>query len=266
MMSVVGIFQTLSDAAQAVAQLRAIQIPENGINLLTPGPADLEKKELAQVPLSESEQPGMGGGLGAVIGAALGLGGGMSLGTAVASLFVPGVGPIMAIGFAAAGLLGAGGALGGAAVGTALERQSTHGIPEDEVFFYEDALRSGHTVVIAFAEGEQQADQIRTIMRDAGAETVDAAREKWWIGLRDTEKVHYEEPGQHLPNRESLFRSGFEAALRRGIRGQSYAAAKEQLRSIYPDRYDNALFISGYERGSEFNKQSKTEVERRRVA
>ncbi|HKU22822.1 MAG TPA: hypothetical protein VJQ50_17555 [Terriglobales bacterium] len=241
-------------------------IDDSKINLLTPGPADLEKKELGKVPLSEGEQPGMADALGAVVGGALGLGGGMSLGTAIASIFVPGVGPVMAIGFAAAGILGAGGAIGGAALGKALETESTHGLPHDELFFYEDALRSGHTVLIAFAEDEREAAQVRNALKDAGAETLDAAREKWWIGLRDAEKIHYEEPGQHSEGRESLYRSGFEAALRPHTRGKPYADAKDELRNIYPDRYDNAVFIRGYERGCEFARQPTSNTGPRRVA
>lgn len=105
MLSVVGIFRSLQDASQAVARLRAIPVPADNINVLSPGPADQEQRELAQVPLSEAEQPGLGGGLGAVVGGALGLAGGMFAGTAIASLFIPGVGPIVAIGLAAAGIL-----------------------------------------------------------------------------------------------------------------------------------------------------------------
>lgn len=265
MLSVVGIFWSFPDVSQAVERLRAMGIGENQVNLLTPGPANVERKELGQVPRTEAEQPGIANALGAVVGGAMGLGGGMSLGTAVASLFIPGVGPVMAIGFAAAAILGVGGAFGGAAVGKALETASSHGLPEDELFFYEDALRSGHTVLIVLAEDQKQADQIRDILRDAGAETLDAAREKWWIGLRDAEKLHYGDPGQHPENRESLYRSGFEAALRPSTRGKSYLDAKEQLRRTYPDQYDNALFIRGYERGREFEKQP-AQIGDRRVA
>jgi hypothetical protein len=266
MLSIVGIFPSLSDAGQAIARLRAIEIPDDRINLLSPGPADQEKAELAKVPLSEAEQPGMGGGLGAVVGAAMGLAGGMSGGTAVASLFIPGVGPIVAIGLAAAGILGAGGAVAGARIGNALETESTHGLPEDELFFYEDALRSGHTVLIVFAEDEPQAQQVRTLLRTAGAESLDAAREKWWIGLRDTEKVHYDDPGHHAENREALYRCGFEAALRPGLRGKSYEQAKQGLRSTYPDRCEHTLFIRGYERGQQFEAQRAKDAGRRRVA
>src|SRR5690348_8270015 len=55
MLSVVGIFRSLQDATQAVARLRAIPVPADNINVLSPGPADQEQRELAQVPLSEAE-------------------------------------------------------------------------------------------------------------------------------------------------------------------------------------------------------------------
>jgi hypothetical protein len=134
------------------------------------------------------------------------------------------------------------------------------------LFFYEDALKSGHTVVIVFAQDEQQAEQVRSAFRHAGAESLDAAREKWWIGLRDTEKVHYEDPAQHFHDRESIYRAGFEAALQPNFRGKSYQEARELLRRTYPDRCDDGLFIRGYERGREFEAQRRKGADQRRVA
>jgi hypothetical protein len=128
-------------------------------------------------------------------------------------------------------------------------------LPEDELYFYEDALRSGHTVVIAFYTDARQAEQIRDVMREAGAESLDAAREKWWIGLRDAEKVHYEEPGENAHNHESYFRSGFEAALRPGLRAKSYQEALPALRTTDPDRCADPLFIRGFERGQQFDRE-----------
>ena len=36
-------------------------------------------------------------------------------------------------------------------------------------------------------------------IQKAGAETLDAAREKWWIGLRDAEAAVYSKPGAFCP-------------------------------------------------------------------
>jgi len=51
-------------------------------------------------------------------------------------------------------LLGAIGAVGGGAVGAALESATSEGVPENELFIYEDALRKGCTVVVVMAEDD----------------------------------------------------------------------------------------------------------------
>src|SRR5205085_10940709 len=100
MVSVAVIFQSISDANRAVARLGAIGVEERNLNLLAPGPIDQETKELGEVPLGTSEQPGMGPALGGLVGGAIGVAGGLSIGSAVASLFIPGVGPVIAAGLA----------------------------------------------------------------------------------------------------------------------------------------------------------------------
>src|SRR5439155_12704154 len=117
------------------------------INILTPGSSD---QQVANVPLSDTEQPGMGGAVGTVVGGALGTAGGFSAVAALASLLVPGVGPILAGGLLGASLLGLGGAATGAAAGEMIEDRVS-GLPHDELFVYEDALRQGRTIVIVEA-------------------------------------------------------------------------------------------------------------------
>ncbi len=68
---------------------------------------------------------------------------GLEFGAAAATVLIPGVGPVLAVGLAAAAILGIGGAVGGAAAGAALEKDSTTGLPADELFVYKDALRQG---------------------------------------------------------------------------------------------------------------------------
>ena len=55
---------------------------------------------LAEVPTTETEQPGMGGALGSVVGGAVGASGGL-MSVAVLSAIIPGIGPVMAVGLAA---------------------------------------------------------------------------------------------------------------------------------------------------------------------
>src|SRR6185369_5884203 len=114
----------------------------------------------------------------------------------VASLLVPGVGPVLAAGLVGAAILGIGGTATGMAAGAALERTLADGVPHDELYLYEDALRNGRSVVIAFAENEEAETQARTVLSAAGAQSIDAARDDWWIGLRDAEAQNYEATGR----------------------------------------------------------------------
>src|SRR6185369_14634925 len=197
MQSEAGVFVRRDDAERAAAALESLGIPRDRITLLTPG-ADTRR-----VPTDEGERPGVGAALGTVTGAAMGF----PLGAAV-SLLVPGVGAVIASGLIGAVLLGA----GGAAVGATLEESLVTGLPRDELFVYEDALRGGHTVVIALVEDEALAEAARRALAGAGAEAVDAARERWWLGLRSAEQEEYGDGPQAFERDEALYRRGFEAA------------------------------------------------------
>src|SRR6185295_9429410 len=116
------------------------------------------------------------------VGGALGAAGGATLGLAAASLLLPGVGPILVAGALGAALLGAGGALAGIQAGGAIEDALGNGLPHDELFLYEDALRQGRSVLIVSINDDEQAEKVREAFAQAGAESVDAARENWWLG------------------------------------------------------------------------------------
>lgn len=246
MEAVAGVFQSAEEARAAAAQLRVAGFSPDDINLLYPGSSE---EQIHSVPVSETEQPGMGSAIGGVVGGALGLAGGFELGTAAVSLLVPGVGPVMAVGIAAAALFGIGGAVGGAKLGATAEEESTVGLPADEVFFYEDALRRGRSLIIVMANGKGEAERVRELLAETGAESIDAAREAWWIGLRDAEKEHYATQGHSFDEDQHLYREGFEAALRRDLRGKTFDEAENSLRAEYPDICDTPAFRSGYERG-----------------
>lgn len=104
MRTVAGIFQSREAAKRAVELLRSTGIPEERINMLAPGTTTEELD--AAVPTTETEQPGMGKAIGGTVGGALGVAGGMHIGAAAASLFVPGVGPVIAAGLIGAALWG----------------------------------------------------------------------------------------------------------------------------------------------------------------
>jgi hypothetical protein len=250
MESVVGIFNSLADARRGAAMLRSLGIAENRMTVLAPHSPEHEFEEV--VPTSDTEQPGMGTALGGTVGAALGAATGATAGAAAASLLVPGVGPVLAIGLIGAALLGAGGAAAGALAGEAMETAIAEGVPRDEIFVYEDALRRGRSVVIAFADTEQIAENARAELARAGAESVDAAREEWWIGLRDAEREHYTSQGGDFSLDEAKYRLGFEAALHPDRRGKTAEAAAATLRQKYGADASTQPFQRGYDRGQHY--------------
>lgn len=252
METVAGTFQSRAEAEKAIQQLHSQGIPSDRIALLTPG-MDNEQVEKA-VPTADSEQPGMGKAMGGTVGGAMGVAGGATLGMAAASLLVPGVGPVIAGGILGAALLGAGGTATGMAAGKALEEGLVKGLPHDELYLYEDALRKGRSVVIAFVETDESTYGARTALVNAGAESIDAARESWWLALRDAEAADYETTGRNFQGDEANYRRGFEAAVK--TRGKDSGGTKGTV----PDTESDEAFRRGYERGKSYQKslQGKT--------
>jgi len=245
---VVGIFRDRDGAARAAKDLRAAGIDPGRVNVLMPGDAG-DAAAAASVPTSDTEQAGLGKAIGGVVGGVAGATAGMGLGAAAATLLVPGVGPVAAAGLAAAALLGAGGAVGGAAAGGALEKAMSHGLPKDELYLYEDALREGHSVVFALVETDEEAKTARSRLGADGAETIDAAKEAWWVGLRDAEAAEYEKGGDHFDRDEPVFRKGFQAALHPDRRGRAFEEARPDLSACFGPDCERTPFRRGYERG-----------------
>jgi hypothetical protein len=250
MQTAVGVFSDRATAERAVGRLRALGFPPDRTTLLTPGTVESRDPSVSKItateamPTTEGEPPGVGTAMGAVVGGAVGAAAGMPLGVAVSAL-IPGVGPVIAIGLAGAAILAA----AGAAVGSAIETTLTEGVPRDEAVVYADALRQGRSIVAVLAEDTTQADAARSALREAGAETLDAARDRWWLGLRSAEREHYVAAGRDFDADEPAYRQGFEAGLRLADRGSSYGEAQSALRELYPTVYDTEAFRRGYERG-----------------
>ena len=168
---VAAVLPGLEEARAAIDTLKRAGFDPENLNLLTPGSSE---QQIHSVPVSESEQPGMGAAIGGVVGGALGAAGGFelgALGAAAASAVIPGVGPVVAIGIAAAALLGVGGAIGGAALGSEAEERTTPGPTSDEMLFYENALRQGRSVVIAMANGKGEAERARQLLSECCVES-----------------------------------------------------------------------------------------------
>jgi hypothetical protein len=239
MNAVTGIFATRTEAERAVAALQGAGLPTRRITLLTPG-----DRTLSAVPTTEGEAPGVGRALGGVVGGATGAATGLQAG-ALLSIFVPGVGPVIALGALGALLLG----VAGAAVGEALDESLREGLPKDDVFLIEDALRQGRSVVVVLPEDSTQAETARRILSEAGGESLDAMRERWWTGVRETESTAYAAAGGEFTRDEKDFRRGFEAALTLGRPGEGWDDVVGELEARYPEVCERAAFRRGWERG-----------------
>jgi hypothetical protein len=259
MQTVVGIFTSQAAAERGAERLRALGIALEHINLLVPCAPE---EQLQQVPTTDTEPPGAGLAIGGVVGGAVGASGGL-VAPIILSTLVPGIGPITAMGLAALGVIGAvGGALAGAAAGAALENALSHGIPKDELFVYKDALKHGRTVLIALTDTAEQAEAARQALIQAGAESLDAARDRWWLGLRDAEAEAYTAQGGEFTRDEAVYRCGFEAALHEEADGKPYKDVEGYLRARHPDVCDTSAFRHGYERGRVYSEglQEKSRV------
>jgi hypothetical protein len=170
------------------------------------------------------------------------------MGMSAAAFLIPGLGPVLAIGLAAGGLLGA---LTGGAIGKKVEEFVFPGIPEQEIFIYEDALRKGRTGVIAVAKDDTQAEAARGVFQYAGAESIDRARHMWWVGIRDIEQEKYAAIGDFARD-EPFFRQGFEAALLPRYRNKSYDDYIKAAPLQDMDPVAQTAHRYGYERGQAY--------------
>ena len=118
-----------------------------------------------------------GAGTGAAVGGVLGLVAG------VASLTIPGLGPLIAAGPIAAALGGAG---IGAAAGGLIGALSNLGVPEEEAHYYAEGVQRGGTLVTLHAHSDDVADCAAEVMRRHGAVDIDQRAAEWkeqgWSG------------------------------------------------------------------------------------
>jgi hypothetical protein len=255
MKTVAGIFASREAAARAIQRLRDIGVRDDAINVLLPGGAE---RQLSSVSTDDGEQPGMGAALGAVAGGATGASIGLPVGAAISTFIIPGIGPIIAAGLLAGALFAA----GGAAIGQTMERNMSAGLPRDELYVYQEALRRGKIVLFVQTESDDAADAVRGVLNEAGADSIDAAREEWWVGLRDQEAAAYRERGGDFEADEPTYRRGFEAAMMPFVRGRGYDVVLVELRDAYPEICQTDAFRCGFERGQEYDTRRQPREER----
>jgi hypothetical protein len=251
MQAVTGVFSDQGAAQKAVDALRIKGVTPDHLTLLTPGDMRAQSTGVA---VDAAEQPGIGKALGAVVGAA----GGFSGGSMLIAAMLPGIGVVTAAGLLGAAILSAAGAAVGAVAGEKLDDSLSQGLPEDEIYVYEDALQKGRSVVVALANGISE-DSIREVLTAQGAESVDAARHQWWIGLRSAEEEHYSASGNNFEKDEKFYRLGFEDALHARSRCREFDQISSEMDSRIEDIEKqnpgtNAVeaYTRGYQRGREY--------------
>ncbi len=164
--TVLAVYDSRSQARQAVEALIALGFTRDEVSLLAGGKGEEELHNLEQ---PEEHNAGTGATTGGVLG---GLGG-LLLG--LGFLTVPGVGPAVVAGPIASALVGVvvGGVMGGL-VGVLME----FGVPETDAHLYSEAVRRGSTVVAVTAPPER-VDTVAEALEAHGAIDLDERADGW---------------------------------------------------------------------------------------
>ena len=147
METAIGVFASRDRAEEAVKELKQ-HVPEASIVFLT---------------RSENEAKTVGKEFGAFVGGFTGGAAGMSAGVMAATLLVPGLGPVFALGFGAAALLGLAGAGTGAALGKAIahDTQAPQPTPDEkcseDAAFFREVLKEGRSLIVVRTESQELA-------------------------------------------------------------------------------------------------------------
>jgi anti-sigma B factor antagonist len=142
METAIGVFASRDRAEEAVKELMQ-HVPEDSIVFLT---------------RSETEAKTVGKEFGTFVGGFAGGAAGMSAGVVAATLLVPGLGAVFALGFGAAALLGLAGAGTGAALGKgfAHDAQAPQPTPDEkcseDAAFFREVLKEGRSLIVVRTE------------------------------------------------------------------------------------------------------------------
>jgi len=152
--TVIGLFQSRAAAEHAVEALRNGGFSSDQMSVITRDAAE-DIPNIGPVETVGSFDAGTG----AAVGGFAGFVGG------ILALAIPGIGPILAAGPLAAGIMG--GAIG-AAAGGLIGSLKEHGVPENDAAHLAEAIRSGR-VMIAVHVPSDHAHKAADIMDDNGA-------------------------------------------------------------------------------------------------
>lgn len=164
-----ALYHSYASAADAVTKLEAAGIPHDNISIVSNDEANNGKY---------SDHPGTGAGatFGTVVGGGAGLLAGLGM------LAIPGLGPVVAAGWLASTLVGAG---VGAAAGGLVGGLTDAGVEHNDADAYAEGVRRGGTLVTVRAD-ESQLARATQILDVDGALDLDERRTAWgkdgWTG------------------------------------------------------------------------------------
>ena len=138
--TVVAVFDRYQEAANVVTKLESMGVPHADISIVANDAA--ERDRVGTTRASDKGDPTTGAGTGMGVGTAVGAGAGLLAGLGL--LAIPGLGPVVAAGWLASTLLGAG---AGAAAGGLLGSLVGAGIDESDAHTYAEAVHRGGTLV-----------------------------------------------------------------------------------------------------------------------
>lgn len=166
--SVIGLFDSMSEAREAVQELLHSGFRKDDISLIS--------RENGEYVTERGEDRTSGAAMGAGAGAAVGGLGGLLVG--LSALAIPGVGPVIAAGPLATTLAGAG---VGAAAGGILGALTDLGVPEQEAHYYAEGVRRGGALVSVETD-DHMAERAAEIIGRYGAVDIDARVKHWREG------------------------------------------------------------------------------------
>ncbi len=169
--TITAMFDSYSDARDAVTRLESAGIPHDQISIVS---NDESHKQYHDD--NHTSGTGTGASLGTLIGGGAGLLAGLGL------LAIPGLGPVVAAGWLASTALGAG---VGAAAGGLVGALTDAGIDENDANAYAEGVRRGGTLVTVRAD-ESMASRAADILDDDGTIDMDERERSWrnegWTG------------------------------------------------------------------------------------
>lgn len=178
METAIGVFTSRDDAELAVKELRQRGVPDNSIVFLT---------------RSESDAHNIAKELGAYVGGFVGGAAGMTTGVVAASLLLPGIGTVFALGFGAAALLGLAGA--GAGVGAAATHDADTPKPtsaeksSEDVAFFREVLKEGRSLIVVRTESQELATASCAVLDRRGIGMQGRTPVKMQTAIRETGDV-----------------------------------------------------------------------------